>query len=68
MNDAVQRMLDQYDCRTQDDYRAALREILQQMALLGLWRSKFFEHAAFRQNARGVVPEVEEPGQGARLV
>lgn len=25
----------------------ALREILQQIALLGLWRGKFFEHAAF---------------------
>ncbi len=25
----------------------ALREIMQSLALLGLWRSKFFEHAAF---------------------
>jgi predicted nucleotidyltransferase component of viral defense system len=25
----------------------ALREIVQELALLGLWRSRFFEHAAF---------------------
>ena len=25
----------------------ALREIMQSLALLGLWRAKFFEHAAF---------------------
>lgn len=25
----------------------ALREIIQEIALLGLWRGKFFEHAAF---------------------
>jgi hypothetical protein len=47
MNEAVQQMLSRYDCQTRDDYVNALREILQQIALLGLWRSKFFEHAAF---------------------
>jgi hypothetical protein len=47
MNDAVSQMLDTYACKTRDDYTNALREILQQLALLGLWRSKFFEHAAF---------------------
>jgi hypothetical protein len=47
MNEAVQQMLSRYDCKTRDDYVNALREILQQIALLGLWRSKFFEHAAF---------------------
>jgi predicted nucleotidyltransferase component of viral defense system len=40
-------MLDRYACRTREDYVNALREILQEIALLGLWRSKFFEHAAF---------------------
>jgi predicted nucleotidyltransferase component of viral defense system len=40
-------MLDRYECRSRDDYVNALREILQDLALLGLWRSKFFEHAAF---------------------
>lgn len=47
MNDAIRQMLDTYKCQTRDDYTNALREILQQLALLGLWRSKFFEHAAF---------------------
>ncbi|SPD72976.1 conserved hypothetical protein [uncultured Desulfobacterium sp.] len=47
MHDAVRSMLDRYNCKTSDDYVNALREILQNMALLGLWRSKFFEHAAF---------------------
>jgi len=40
-------MLSPYNCQTRDDHISALREILQQIALLGLWRSKFFEHAAF---------------------
>lgn len=44
---ALRQMLDRYSCRTRDDYLNALREILQELALLGLWRSKFFEHAAF---------------------
>jgi predicted nucleotidyltransferase component of viral defense system len=47
MHDAVQTMLDAYDCQTRDDYEHALREIIQEVALLGLWRAKFFEHAAF---------------------
>lgn len=47
MNDAVIRMLDRYECRSVEDYVRALREILQEVALLGLWRSKFFERAAF---------------------
>jgi len=47
MHDAIRTMLDRYDCQTRDDYVNALREILQDVALLGLWRSKFFEHAAF---------------------
>ncbi len=47
MHEAIQRMLERYECRSRDDYVHALREILQEVALLGLWRSKFFEHAAF---------------------
>ncbi|MBW2172809.1 MAG: nucleotidyl transferase AbiEii/AbiGii toxin family protein [Deltaproteobacteria bacterium] len=47
MHDAIRSMLDRYECRTRDDYVNALREILQDVALLGLWRSKFFENAAF---------------------
>ena len=47
MHDAVRTMLDRYPLQTGDDCVNALREILQELALLGLWRSKFFEHAAF---------------------
>lgn len=47
MNDVIIRMLDRYECQSIDDYVRALREIMQEIALLGLWRSKFFEKAAF---------------------
>jgi predicted nucleotidyltransferase component of viral defense system len=47
MNEAIARMLARYETRRLEDYVRALREILQEIALLGLWRSKFFEHAAF---------------------
>ena len=47
MNDAIARMLARYAGRRLEDHVRALREILQEIALLGLWRSKFFEKAAF---------------------
>jgi predicted nucleotidyltransferase component of viral defense system len=47
MNEAIARMLERYDLSTRDGSLHALREILQEVALLGLWRAKFFEHAAF---------------------
>ncbi|PNU21066.1 hypothetical protein C2E25_04505 [Geothermobacter hydrogeniphilus] len=47
MHDAIAQMLEKYDCRRAEDFSQALREILQEIALLGLWRSKFFEKAAF---------------------
>ena len=47
MNEAVAKMLGRYESLTVDDRIQALREILQEIALLGLWRSKFFEKAAF---------------------
>jgi predicted nucleotidyltransferase component of viral defense system len=47
MNDAVERMLERYECRRVEDYVRALREILQEIALFGLWRSRFYENAAF---------------------
>ncbi len=40
-------MLNHYFFTTDEDYENALKEIIQEIALLGLWRSKFFEHAAF---------------------
>lgn len=47
MHDAVARMLSKYDNRSLDDQVRALREIIQEVTLLGLWRARFFEHAAF---------------------
>lgn len=47
MNPALRSMLERYKCVTLQDYENALKEIIQEIALLGLWRSKFFEHAAF---------------------
>lgn len=47
MNPAIADMLARYDRRGVDDHVNALREILQEIALVGLWRSKFFDKAAF---------------------
>lgn len=47
MNEAVRRMLDRYEFHRTEDYTRALREVFQELALLALWRGKFFEHAAF---------------------
>jgi predicted nucleotidyltransferase component of viral defense system len=47
MNEVIARMLDRYESRSVENYVRAIREILQEIALLGLWRSKFFEKAAF---------------------
>ena len=46
MNPAIKSMLARYKCETRQDYENALKEIIQEIALLGLWRAKFFEHAA----------------------
>ena len=47
MHEAIAAMLSKYECRGHNDYMNALREIVQEIALLGLWRGKFFEKAAF---------------------
>lgn len=47
MHEAVSRMLAKYEPKSVDNSVRALREIIQEVALLGLWRAKFFEHAAF---------------------
>lgn len=47
MHEAILRMLERYDLGTRDAAIHALREILQEATLLGLWRARFFEHAAF---------------------
>ena len=40
-------MLAEYDCRNASDYENALKETMQEIALLGIWRAKFYEHALF---------------------
>jgi hypothetical protein len=47
MHSAVTDMLSKYNCITADDYREALREIIQEVALLSLYRSNFFDRAYF---------------------
>ncbi|MGQ9800201.1 MAG: nucleotidyl transferase AbiEii/AbiGii toxin family protein [Candidatus Saccharicenans sp.] len=47
MNEIINQMLAAYEIKSVNDSLWALREIIQQVALLGLWRSKFFEKAAF---------------------
>jgi len=47
MNEAIRQILAAYEIRSVEDSLRALREIMQEIALLGLWRSKFFENAAF---------------------
>jgi predicted nucleotidyltransferase component of viral defense system len=47
MNSAITQMLEKYKCSSLQEHDQALREILQEIALVGLWRGKFFEHAAF---------------------
>ncbi|NGX61361.1 MAG: hypothetical protein K940chlam9_00846 [Chlamydiae bacterium] len=45
--EALQRMLQRYDLASLADQKNAIKEIVQEIALLGLWRAKFFEKAAF---------------------
>ncbi len=40
-------MLAAYQPKTSLDYQNAAREVVQEIALLGLWRGGFFDHAAF---------------------
>jgi len=47
MNEAIRQILATYEIRSLDDSLRALREVMQEIALLGLWRSKFFEKVAF---------------------
>lgn len=46
MNEAFSKMLARYGCRKPADDPRPLREILQGVVLLGLWRGRFFERAA----------------------
>jgi len=47
MNKALEDMIRPYEPVTPLDWTHAVREVVQEIALLGLWRSGFFEQAAF---------------------
>ncbi|MBP9764419.1 MAG: nucleotidyl transferase AbiEii/AbiGii toxin family protein, partial [Gammaproteobacteria bacterium] len=47
MHPAIENMINTYQCHSISDYTNALKEIIQKIALLGLWRAKFFEKTAF---------------------
>lgn len=47
MNKVLEDMLGAYQPVTPLDWLQATREVVQEIALLGFWRSGFFEYAAF---------------------
>jgi predicted nucleotidyltransferase component of viral defense system len=47
MNSALKGMLEAYQPKNPLDYQNAAREVVQELALLGLWRAGFFSGAAF---------------------
>ena len=47
MNQAIESMLAKFPRNNWESQVNALREVIQDLTLLGLWRGKFFEHAAF---------------------
>lgn len=47
MHSAIESMLEKYKPKSIDDHKNALKEIVQEIALLGLFRSGFFNKAAF---------------------
>lgn len=47
MHEAIQNMLKKYELITLRDYENALKEMMQQIILLGLWRSDFYDKCAF---------------------
>ena len=44
---ALTGLIDRYQPRSPGDYQNTVREIAQEIALLGLWRTPFYGHAAF---------------------
>jgi predicted nucleotidyltransferase component of viral defense system len=47
MNSFISNLISKYEPKNKNDYENALHEIIQELALVGLWRSKFFEVGAF---------------------
>lgn len=46
-DEKINQMLKRYELSTIHDHENALKEIIQEVVLLGLWRSKFYEKAVF---------------------
>lgn len=47
MTTTIESLLGNYTPKTKNEYENAIQEIMQEISLMGLWRAKFFEHAAF---------------------
>jgi predicted nucleotidyltransferase component of viral defense system len=47
MNEIIKNMLSRYQPKDLREQKLALQEILHEIALVGLWRGNFFDHAAF---------------------
>jgi len=47
MSITIEKLLENYKPKSRVDYKNAIYEIMQELALVGLWRSKFFDHAVF---------------------
>lgn len=47
MTTPVQMMIEKYNCQNAQDYKNALKEVVQEVALCGLSRGGFFQKAAF---------------------
>ncbi len=47
MTTTVESLLENYNPKSKNEYENAIQEIMQEISLMGLWRAKFFEHAAF---------------------
>jgi predicted nucleotidyltransferase component of viral defense system len=47
LSGSILQMLDKYNCSSVLDYENALKEIIQEVTMLGLWRARFFEHGLF---------------------
>ncbi len=46
-DEKIEQMLNRYELHSVHDHENALKEIMQEIVLLGLWRSKFYEKAVF---------------------
>lgn len=47
MTEIIKNLLNNYKLKSKNEYENAIQEIMQEIALVGLWRAQFFEQAAF---------------------